>query len=117
MSIRNLDALFAPATIALIGASNRPGSVGAVLARNLLEAGFAGPILTVNPHARAIRSTLNYHSIAELPLAPDLAIIATPAESVPGLIRELGERPVSNTHLEVYKRRDRAGGGGGARGL
>ncbi|MCI0510807.1 acetyltransferase [Chromohalobacter marismortui] len=92
MSIRNLDALFAPATIALIGASNRPGSVGAVLARNLLEAGFAGPILTVNPHERAIRSTLNYHSIAELPLAPDLAIIATPAESVPGLIRELGER-------------------------
>lgn len=92
MSIRNLDALFAPATIALIGASNRPGSVGAVLARNLLEDGFAGPILTVNPHERAIRSTLNYHSIAELPLAPDLAIIATPAESVPGLIRELGER-------------------------
>lgn len=92
MSIRNLDALFAPATIALVGASNRPGSVGAVLARNLLEAGFAGPILTVNPHERAIRSTLNYHSIAELPLAPDLAIIATPAESVPGLIRELGER-------------------------
>ncbi|WP_280538947.1 bifunctional acetate--CoA ligase family protein/GNAT family N-acetyltransferase [Chromohalobacter sp. 11-W] len=92
MSIRNLDALFAPATIALVGASNRPGSVGTVLARNLLEAGFAGPILTVNPHERAIRSTLNYHSIAELPLAPDLAIIATPAESVPGLIRELGER-------------------------
>ena len=92
MSIRNLDALFAPATIALVGASNRPGSVGAVLARNLLEAGFAGPILTVNPHERAIRSTLNYHSIAELPLAPDLAIIATPAESVPELIRELGER-------------------------
>ncbi|WP_404377603.1 GNAT family N-acetyltransferase [Vreelandella aquamarina] len=92
MSIRNLDALFSPSTIALIGASNRPGSVGAVLARNLLNGGFAGPILTVNPRERAIRSTLNYHTVSELPLAPDLAIIATPPDSVPGLIRELGAR-------------------------
>ncbi len=92
MSIRNLDALFSPTTIALIGASNRPGSVGAVLARNLFDAGFEGPILTVNPRERAIRSALNYHSVSELPLAPDLAIIATPPDTVPGLIRELGER-------------------------
>lgn len=92
MSIRHLDVLFSPETIALIGASNQPGSVGAVLARNLLCAGFAGPVLTVNPNERAIRSTLNYHSVSELPLTPDLAIIATPPESVPGLIKELGER-------------------------
>lgn len=92
MSIRNLNALFSPDTIALIGASNRPGSVGAVLARNLFDAGFAGPILTVNPSERAIRSALNYHSVSELPLPPDLAIIATPPDSVPGLIHELGER-------------------------
>ncbi|CAO1663783.1 GCN5-related N-acetyltransferase [Halomonas sp. NYA30] len=92
MSIRNLDALFSPTTIALIGASNRPGSVGAVLARNLFDAGFEGPILTVNPSERAIRSALNYHTVSELPLAPDLAIIATPPDTVPGLIRELGER-------------------------
>lgn len=70
MSIRNLDALFAPATIALIGASNRPRSVGAVLARNLLSAGFMGPVLTVNPHERAICSTLNYRSVSDLPLSP-----------------------------------------------
>ena len=92
MSIRNLDALFSPTTIALIGASNRPGSVGAVLARNLFDAGFEGPILTVNPRERAIRSALNYHTVSELPLAPDLAIIATPPDTVPGLISELGER-------------------------
>ena len=47
MSIRNLDALFSPSAIALIGASNQTGSVGAVLARNLLQGGFAGPILPV----------------------------------------------------------------------
>lgn len=92
MSIRNLDALFHPSTIALIGASNQAGSVGAVLARNLLQSGFAGPILPVNPNERAIRSTLNYRSIDALPMAPDLAVIATPPAAVPGLIAELGAR-------------------------
>ena len=90
MSIRNLDALFRPGAIALIGASNQRGSVGSVLARNLLNSGFAGPILPVNPNERAIRSTLNYRSIDELPLAPDLAVIATPPAPVPGLIAKLG---------------------------
>jgi acetyltransferase len=90
MSIRNLDALFAPSAIALIGASNRLGSVGSVLARNLFETGFPGPILTVNPKERAIRSTLNYRSVDDLPLTPDLAVISTPPQSVPGLIAELG---------------------------
>ena len=46
MTIRNLDALFRPNAIALVGASNQPNTVGAVLARNLFEAGFRGPILT-----------------------------------------------------------------------
>lgn len=92
MTIRNFDALFAPRSIALIGASNKPGSVGAVLARNLLESGFAGPVFPVNPHEHAIRSTLNYTSIGALPQAPDLAVIATPPHTVPGIVTELGAR-------------------------
>jgi acetyltransferase len=92
LSIRNLEALFAPSSIALIGASNRPGSVGYVLARNLFDGGFAGPILTVNPKERAILSTLNYRSVSELPLVPDLAVITTPPKAVAGLVGELGER-------------------------
>jgi acetyltransferase len=92
MTTRNLDALFEPKTIALIGASNQPRSVGAVLARNLFEAGFKGPILTVNPHELAIRSALNYRSVAELPVAPDLAVLATPPATIPGLIEEVGAR-------------------------
>src|SRR5260221_2392805 len=63
LSVRNLDALFKPASIALIGASNRPGSIGAMLARNLLEGGFTGPVLPVNPHESAIRSALAYASV------------------------------------------------------
>ena len=92
MTTRNLDALFEPKAIALIGASNEPRSVGAVLARNLLDAGFDGPILTVNPHEEAIRSVLSYRSIAELPVTPDLAVIATPPATVPQLVAELGAR-------------------------
>ena len=78
MTVRNLDALFQPKAIAVVGASNQPHSIGAVLAANLFEGGFDGPILAVNPHERAIRSTLNYRSVGELPLVPDLAVLATP---------------------------------------
>ena len=82
MTTRNLDALFRPRAIALVGASNRPASVGQVLARNLLESGFEGPVMPVNPRERAVRSALAYRSVAELPTAPDLAVIATPALSI-----------------------------------
>lgn len=90
MTIRNLDALFHPRSVALIGASNQAGSVGSVIARNLLEGGFAGPIMPVNPHETAIRSTLGYRTIGALPRAPDLAVIATPAPTVPQIVADLG---------------------------
>ncbi|MCE3290022.1 MAG: hypothetical protein K0R83_2034, partial [Caulobacter sp.] len=92
MTTRNLEALFNPGAIALIGASNHTRSVGAVLAKNLLESGFEGPVMPVNPHAASIRSTLSYPAIASLPRTPDLAVIATPAETVPGIVGELAER-------------------------
>jgi acetyltransferase len=92
VTTRNLDALFAPRSIALVGASNRGGSVGAVLARNLLESGFCGPVLPVNPHETSIRSALCYASIADLPIAPDLAVIATPSSTAPALVAELAAR-------------------------
>ncbi|HZZ87711.1 MAG TPA: acetate--CoA ligase family protein [Caulobacteraceae bacterium] len=89
MTTRNLDALFSPRAIALVGASNEPGSVGAVLARNLMESGFKGPVLPVNPHETAIRSTLSYRTLSDLPIAPDLAVVATPPQSVPAIIADL----------------------------
>ena len=92
MTIRNLDRLFKPSSIALIGASRRPHSIGAVVARNLFGAGFDGPIMPVNPHERSIEGVLAYSSVASLPVVPDLAVICTPPDTVPGLIRELGER-------------------------
>lgn len=92
MTTRNLDALFAPRAIALVGASNEPGSVGNVLARNLLGAGFVGRIMLVNPHAGAIRGQEAFKSVDDLPATPDLAIIATPPPTVPQLVTELGQR-------------------------
>ena len=92
MSVRNLDKLFKPQSVVLIGATPRPGSVGAVVARNLHRAGFAGELMLVNPHHQAIDGLAVHPDVASLPQAPDLAVIATPAETVPCLIGELGER-------------------------
>ena len=92
MSIRNLDVLFQPGSIALIGASKAARSVGAVLARNLFKAGFDGPVMPVNPHEVAIEGVLAYSSIDDLPLIPDLAVIATPAPTVPQIVADLGAR-------------------------
>jgi acetyltransferase len=92
MTIRNLDSLLKPTSIALVGASRRPRSIGAVVARNLFNAGFDGPVMPVNPHERAIEGVLSYPTVADLPLAPDLAVICTPPDTVPGLIDELGRR-------------------------
>ncbi len=92
MSIRNLDAIFHPKSVALIGASPRPHSVGLVAAHNLLEGGFAGAIMPVTPSHSAVAGMLAYPDIKSLPMIPDLAVICTPPETVPGLIAELAER-------------------------
>ncbi len=92
MTVRNLESMFKPTSVAVIGASRHPHSVGQVLAHNLYNAGFDGPVMAVNPHLGSIESTLAYSSVAALPIVPDLAVIATPPPTVPGLIAELGAR-------------------------
>ncbi|WP_421937485.1 acetate--CoA ligase family protein [Phenylobacterium sp.] len=92
MSARNLDGLFAPSVIALIGANARPGAVGNVLAANLLSGGFAGEVLFANADGASVLGHACSPSVAALPNTPDLAIIATPAATVPGVIAELGAR-------------------------
>src|SRR5438552_2641215 len=92
MSVRNLDSLFRPASIAVIGASNQPGKIGTVVMRNLLSAGFAGPILPVNPKSEAVAGVLSYTDVEKLPITPELAVICTPPATVPEVISELGTR-------------------------
>lgn len=92
MTVRNLNALFAPRSVALIGASGRAGAIGRVLLDNLLSGGFAGPVMAVNPKGERIGEIEVARDVASLPETPDLAVIATPPETVPGLIAELGAR-------------------------
>ena len=74
----------------MIGASNRPRSVGGVVMRNLLRGGFAGPVMPVNPKHAAVSGVLAYPDVARLPVAPDLAVLCTPPATVPGLVAALG---------------------------
>lgn len=89
MTVRNLDRLFRPRSIALIGASRRPKSVGAVVAGNLVEGGFSGRIMMVNPHHDQVAGKPCFADVMALPETPDLALIATPSAAVPGLIAQL----------------------------
>jgi acetyltransferase len=91
MSQRHLDRLFAPRSVALIGASAREGSVGAVLAQNLTKSGFHGPVWPVNPKHREIGGLKCLKTVSDLPQAPDLAVISTPPDAVPEIVAELGE--------------------------
>ena len=92
MTVRNLQYLFAPTSVALIGASERPRSVGATVLRNLAGAGFKGAIFPVNPKYRQLAGFTCYASVGDLPQAPDLALICTPPATVPAIIGQLGER-------------------------
>ena len=90
MTVRNLTLLTAPKSVALIGASPQPGSVGLTVTRNLLAGNFAGDISLINPKYSEIEGRHCYASVKDLPVAPDLAVIATPPAAVPGLINDLG---------------------------
>lgn len=92
MSIRHLDDLFDPASVAVIGASTRAGSVGHTVWHNLKAGGFAGPLWPVNSGRAEVQGDKAYARVADLPGAPGLAVICTPPAAVPGLIGELGER-------------------------
>ncbi len=92
MSSRNLDHLFNPASVALIGASDRPHTVGATVMRNLVRGGFRGPVWPVNLRHATVAGREAYRTVETLPAAPDLAVICTPAPTVPGLIAALGSR-------------------------
>lgn len=91
MTTRNLDALFKPDAIALIGGSGEGGHEEQI-ARSLMGGGFKGPIMPVDPSRWALAGALAYPDIASLPVTPDLAIITRPLAEAPTLITQLGQR-------------------------
>ena len=90
MSIRNLEHLFRPQSVAVIGASETPRSVGATVLHNLVEEKFAGAIMPVNPKHGELVGIKVYPTVASLPAVPELAVICTPPATVPALIGQLG---------------------------
>ncbi|MHC4414605.1 MAG: bifunctional acetate--CoA ligase family protein/GNAT family N-acetyltransferase [Planctomycetota bacterium] len=94
MRVRNLDRIFKPRRITVIGASRNPTSVGYTVLRNLISAGFGGVVYPVNPKREAIHGIMAYPDVASLPHAPDLAVVSVRAELVPGIVRECGEAGV-----------------------
>jgi acetyltransferase len=92
MSVRNLEALFQPTSVALIGASDRAGSLGCVLLRNLKQGGFKGAIWPVNHRHASVGGLQAWPDVQSLPYAPDLAVICTPPGTVPALISALGHK-------------------------
>ena len=90
MNSLNLDSIFNPKSIALIGASDEEGSVGYILMKNLTEMGYTGHVHPVNIRKQEILGLKAYPSVSKLPQIVDLAIIATPASTVPDIIEECG---------------------------
>jgi acetyltransferase len=92
MTIRNLNHVLSPKSLAVLGASDREGSLGRVVMSNILSAGFSGPVWPVNPKYDAVAGLRCFRCVDDIDGVPDLAIILTPAAQVPGIIDELGRK-------------------------
>jgi acetyltransferase len=94
VTIHNLDCFFNPRRIAVVGASDQPGKVGTTLLHNLVGRGYDGVVYPVNAKREAVQGIAAYKSLAELPHAPDLVVVATPAATVPDLVDQCGRMGV-----------------------
>jgi acetate---CoA ligase (ADP-forming) len=87
----DLEELFRPKSVAVVGASNRPGRVGTSLFRNILQAGYQGVAYPINPSWKSVSGVRCYPDIASLPEAPDLGVVIVPAPNVADTVEELGK--------------------------
>ncbi|MCF8027824.1 MAG: bifunctional acetate--CoA ligase family protein/GNAT family N-acetyltransferase [Desulfobacteraceae bacterium] len=92
MSVLNLEKIFAPRSIAVIGASEKSGSVGTMVTNNLVNGGYKGRLYPVNPKYTHVSGQPAFKSVGDLPAAPDLVMIATPIETVAELVRQCMEK-------------------------
>src|SRR3954447_7479580 len=90
-----LDAFFKPKTVAVIGASETPGSVGRTILWNLISSTFGGTVFPVNQKRASVLGIQAFPNVAAIPAKVDLAIVATPSSSVPQVIRECSDAGVA----------------------
>jgi acetyltransferase len=95
MSIHNLDKLFDPKHVVVIGADDLPGNAGYTVFSNLIDAGFRGTVDAVSANCDTVRSQSAYRDVMSLPATPDLAVICTPAAAVPQAVRCCGEKGIA----------------------
>ncbi|MDR3477461.1 MAG: bifunctional acetate--CoA ligase family protein/GNAT family N-acetyltransferase [Gammaproteobacteria bacterium] len=95
MTQHYLKKLFSPSSIAVIGASNKPGSVGMKVFKNLLKADFCGKLYAVNPKHQHVQGEPCYASLSEIKAPVDLVVIATPATAVVAILADCGKHQVS----------------------
>lgn len=95
MGVSHLNSIFKPQRIALIGVKNDPNSVGGITLKNLVGGGFNGVVYPVNPKHEAVLGIQCYPNVRSLPKTPDLAVITTGAQLVPGLVQECGEAGIN----------------------
>ncbi|MES9997069.1 GNAT family N-acetyltransferase [Desulfovibrio aminophilus] len=91
MGISNLEHMFNPKSVAVIGATNEPQNPGNIVMRNIMTGGFLGPVMPVSNEAEAIAGVLTYPSVQKLPKTPDLAIVCNPLPEVPEILMRLKE--------------------------
>lgn len=94
VSAEGLAAIFAPTSVAVVGASNRAGSVGRAVFKNILESDYSGIIYPVNPKAKSICGVRAYPSLNEIPDQVDLAVLIVPAVQTPTVAREAAAKGV-----------------------
>ena len=94
MDTHYLAPLFTPSSVALYGASDKESSVGGIVFRNLRTSGYTGRIYAINPKRAQVQGEKAYASLADIDEPVDLAVVATPANSIPGIVEECGERGV-----------------------
>ncbi|MFO1152722.1 MAG: CoA-binding protein [Rhodospirillales bacterium] len=92
LPIHNLDKLFYPSSVAVVGATNQDNEAGNLVMHNLLQGGFQGPILPVSDREHAATGVLAYPRVDALPITPDLAVVCNPPRELPEVIGMLGER-------------------------
>ncbi|HSM03507.1 MAG TPA: acetate--CoA ligase family protein [Longimicrobiales bacterium] len=90
----SLDVLFRPRSVAVVGTSRRPGTIGYQILDNLIRHGYAGVVYPVNPAAEAVHSVRAYPSVSAIPGPVELAVLVIPKEHVVGVARECGEKGV-----------------------
>ena len=81
-AVAAVEHVLRPRSVAIVGASRRPGSIGAAVMANLVAGGFNGPIFPINPHASTIEGLPAYTSLRDVPEAPELAVVGVPAAQV-----------------------------------